>query len=282
MFTIHIKNFQSIKDLSIPIQGFTAIVGKSNRGKSAILRALRTVLLNEWNSGFVKTGTKETQIEFTVEEKSDYYKSVVPDTEIDKIKVVKPSNEFTLSLSTGEELKYPKVGKNVPEKMEELNLSSITTEREDVFNLNFQTQLEPLFLITGTEVEITSFINKVFDISRFEKALREMKTDDIRIGKALEDNENRSKLLQADVEQITKKIDTCKDNIANLDLRYSSAISVSSSVEEITEDIQKAHEIQEKQNLLSSQQILILAKNKLLSLLKETKEKVEAFVCCLQ
>ena len=109
-----------------------------------------------------------------------------------------------------------------------------------------------------------------------------MKTDDIRIGKALEDNENRSKLLQADVEQITKKIDTCKDNIANLDLRYSSAISVSSSVEEITEDIQKAHEIQEKQNLLSSQQILILAKKKLLSLLKETKEKVEAFVCCLQ
>ena len=200
-YIFNIKNFQSIADLRLTIQGFTALVGKSNRGKSAIIRALRTVLLNEWNQGFIRVGERETRIAFAIAERTPYLLSICPTLDVQEIALVKPSNEYTVTLEDGSKLKYPKVGKGVPETFEDLNLSPILTEREDSFNLNFQGQLDPLFLITATEVEITSFINKVFDISRFEKALREMKSDDIKIARDLSESENGILGLEQDLLQ---------------------------------------------------------------------------------
>lgn len=111
--------------------------------------------------------------------------------DITSIRVTKPSNEYILTCRDGTELKYPKVGKEVPERLQDMNLSRIETEREDAFDLNFQSQLDPLFLITATEVEATSFLNKVFDISRFERALRDMKSDDIALSRDLSASESK-------------------------------------------------------------------------------------------
>jgi len=239
MYNLKIENFQSISKGELPIKDFTVLVGKTNRGKSAILRALRTVLLNEWNSGFIKSGTKETKVEFEICEKTEYLKSILPALDIEKIKVSKPSNEYEIQLNTGEIQKFPKVGKNTPERMEALNLSGITTEREDLFNLNFQSQLEPLFLITSTEVELTSFINKVFDISRFEKALRDMKTDDIRIAKTIEGNEERSKLLTQEKERMCSAQKELQESCDKLNFRVQSVEYVDNELQQARQDLHK-------------------------------------------
>jgi len=44
---IRIKNFQSIEDLEIEVRGFTAITGKTNIGKSAIMRAISSAMLGD-------------------------------------------------------------------------------------------------------------------------------------------------------------------------------------------------------------------------------------------
>lgn len=254
-YLLNIQNFQSISSLSLPIKGFTALVGKSNRGKSAILRSIRAILLNEWNAGFIKNGEKETQISFEIVEKTPYLLSIFPTLNIKKIILVKPSNEYQIFLEDGKILKYPKVGKNVPEKFEELNLSEIVTEREDSFNLNFQGQLDPLFLITSTEIEITSFINKVFDISRFEKALREMKTDNIKINRDLLDNENSVKVLEEEKKQTNKELEILSQKIVNIEKQLDVVERIAETHANISQGIETLRGLLEKKVILEQDRI---------------------------
>lgn len=46
MISVEVKNFQSIEHLTFQVNGFTALVGPSNIGKSALVRAVRSALTN--------------------------------------------------------------------------------------------------------------------------------------------------------------------------------------------------------------------------------------------
>ena len=56
MIEVEVRNFQSIERASIKIDGFTAIAGRSNLGKSAILRALKVALTGAPVSAYVRHG----------------------------------------------------------------------------------------------------------------------------------------------------------------------------------------------------------------------------------
>jgi hypothetical protein len=51
---VEVKNFQSIEHAAIQIQGFTALVGRSNIGKSAIVRAVKAALTGAPSTSFVR------------------------------------------------------------------------------------------------------------------------------------------------------------------------------------------------------------------------------------
>jgi len=59
---VRIRNFQSITDTSFDIDGFTVIVGKNNKGKSATIRAIDAALSNKLGNNFIKWGQTETQV----------------------------------------------------------------------------------------------------------------------------------------------------------------------------------------------------------------------------
>lgn len=54
MFSVEIHNFQSIESLTIEVDRFTALVGRSNIGKSAIIRAMKAALENALGTAFVR------------------------------------------------------------------------------------------------------------------------------------------------------------------------------------------------------------------------------------
>lgn len=56
MINVEVRNFQSIEHAEICIDGFTALVGKSNIGKSAIVRAVRAALTGATGTSFVRHG----------------------------------------------------------------------------------------------------------------------------------------------------------------------------------------------------------------------------------
>ena len=56
---IRIRNFESHEDTTINFQeGFNLIVGKSNSGKSSIIRALNVVVNNDWDKDMVRNGSE--------------------------------------------------------------------------------------------------------------------------------------------------------------------------------------------------------------------------------
>lgn len=57
MIEVEIKNFQSIEHTRVRVEGFTALVGKSNIGKSAIVRAIKAALTGAADDNFVRHGS---------------------------------------------------------------------------------------------------------------------------------------------------------------------------------------------------------------------------------
>lgn len=56
MIEIEIQNFQSIEKVAFKIEGFTVLVGRSNIGKSALIRAIQCALTGATGTDFVRHG----------------------------------------------------------------------------------------------------------------------------------------------------------------------------------------------------------------------------------
>jgi hypothetical protein len=56
MLEVEVENFQSIEHALVRVDGFTALVGKSNLGKSAIVRAVKAALTGAVGTAFVRHG----------------------------------------------------------------------------------------------------------------------------------------------------------------------------------------------------------------------------------
>jgi hypothetical protein len=56
MTEVEVRNFQSIEHAHIVIEGYTALVGRSNIGKSALVRAIKAALTGATGTAFVRHG----------------------------------------------------------------------------------------------------------------------------------------------------------------------------------------------------------------------------------
>lgn len=56
MIEVEVRNFQSIEHAQVRVDGFTALVGKSNIGKSAFVRAVKAALTGAVGTAFVRHG----------------------------------------------------------------------------------------------------------------------------------------------------------------------------------------------------------------------------------
>lgn len=60
---VHVENFQSLGDVDIEVEGLTVLVGPSNRGKSALVRAIEAALFNKPGDDFIRVGKKTATVE---------------------------------------------------------------------------------------------------------------------------------------------------------------------------------------------------------------------------
>lgn len=62
MIKVLVRNFQSIREASIEIDGFTVVTGSNNSGKSALMRAIRGAFQNTPGTTFVRHGSSKTEV----------------------------------------------------------------------------------------------------------------------------------------------------------------------------------------------------------------------------
>lgn len=205
---LEIKNFQSMAEAKIDLSGFVAVVGPTNRGKSAIIRALRTILYNEWDASYLRLGTTQCIISITFSESEG--------GSVAKVLLEKPLNTYRVWMRNGEERTYPKVGIDVPEEIKQLGFRILQSERDDKFNLNFQGQFDPLFLVAQSEVVITSFFNTVFKVTQFERALKNINNDSMKLNKEYEAQSVKLTSDKANLECVSNDLVLAETSEANL------------------------------------------------------------------
>lgn len=64
---IRIRNFQSIEEADIELGPLTVLIGPGRSGKSAVIRAIRSLLTNQTGDGYIRHGAKETEVTLIAE-----------------------------------------------------------------------------------------------------------------------------------------------------------------------------------------------------------------------
>jgi len=148
--SIVLKNFQSHKKTIIKlVEGVNVIIGKSQAGKTAILRGLDLLRTNRPSGNrFVRHGQQNAFI-------------TARTMEGDKVTLKKTAKERIYKVNNST---FRKFGTAVPEEV---------TEALRLTDINIQTQLDSPFLVTATGSEITKTINRITKAEKVDAWVKE-------------------------------------------------------------------------------------------------------------
>lgn len=159
--TLGIANFQSIGQLKMPLGKLTIIVGPSNSGKSALVRALKMLLWNSTSPSYVRVGSASA--------------SVVLETAHAVVKLQRgPSPvgaKYTIvSAEHPQGAEYPKAGKDVPADV--ARLLHIPPPNEGS-SLNFAGQFDRPFLLDDSGARVARLLGELTNVTLIFEAVRE-------------------------------------------------------------------------------------------------------------
>lgn len=181
------KNFQSWKQFNLDVNGFTVIIGSSNRGKSALIRALRGVLRNQVQAAHIRKGEKTTEVSLKVG------KDPV-------IKLVR--NSSTTNYTVGEEA-FSKLGGDVPEPVSGLKLGAISMGSSKLDPI-FAGQFDSQFMMDLSPAELNSVFGMFSNTEQLNQGKRA-------IGQSNAEINSQAKLLATEIQTGHTKIAKLQD-----------------------------------------------------------------------
>jgi DNA repair exonuclease SbcCD ATPase subunit len=235
MYKLFIENFQSLESAVIELDGFITIQGPSNRGKSSVIRALGVLLYNEWDATYLRENTKECKISLEISE-----------GEISKLEIIKPKNTYNVYFRDGKVKEYPKIDRDIPEDVrKEFGLNLVKTERGDKFNLNIQYQLDSMFLVSDREPVITSFLNKIFKIEQYEKALKAINADMAKLNKQSKKDQKELESKEIELKDLTSEHTNKEKQYGEIEKIYNEYIELKERIKYLEEGVGSFNAIEE-------------------------------------
>ena len=148
LHSIQISNLQSHKNTKLEfVPGLNVIVGPTDSGKTAIIRALKWLVWNRPQGDSIRSNWG-----------GDTIVELQTDSNIIKRTKTNQSNEYVL-----DKTKFNAVGTNIPEEIQiALNLDEI----------NLQQQLDSPFLLTSSPGEVAKHFNKVVHLDMIDKSMQ--------------------------------------------------------------------------------------------------------------
>jgi len=196
---IQAKNFQSWSDLNLNVEGFTAIVGPSNLGKSAVFRVLKGVFRNDISSNHIKNGEKETNIKVEVNG------SVVEASRSGK-------GSVTYIINGSE---YSKLAGKTPEAVASLGYSPIqlgSLELDPIFGGQFDTQ----FLLNSSPAELNTVLGAFSSTEKLDQGKKKILS--------------RIKELDSEAKIIGGLINESESKIHNMETTYVDAFKLDQDI----------------------------------------------------
>lgn len=177
--SLKLKDFQKHRTFKVVFSPtITSIRGATDSGKSALLRALRWICLNDWGgSDFIREGAAEARVE---------------------IEAVLSKRNALVARSKGKENTYELNGDvfrafatNVPEEVAAVL---------KVTPINFQSQHDPPFWFADTAGQVSRNLNAVIDLSVIDEVLS-------RAGAAVRESSERKAVCQERVQELQAEWD---------------------------------------------------------------------------
>lgn len=152
---VSIKSFQSIDVLNFEVFGFTAITGRSNIGKSSIMRAISRSIMNDPVVNLVRKGEKFV----TVELKSDKWGYKWEKGEGNGVNHYEIGDRF-----------LDKTGQVQLPEIKEMGFGSIRIGDDDIHPW-WASQFDPIFLLNKSGPQVTDFITEISGLKTLQNAI---------------------------------------------------------------------------------------------------------------
>jgi len=259
--TVHIQNFQSHKNTLLHLEpGVNVIVGGSDSGKSAILRAIKWVVYNKpTGDAFRSNWGGDTEI-------------TMETWEGDIITRYRNNSGHGYTLN---DIPFKAIGTTIPEEIRDvLNMDEV----------NIQQQMDSPFLLNNTSGEVAEFFNKLADLSTIDVAVRNITSALNSLKRTVENKEDLQKQYEGELKKLTyvHKLDIEVEVLEGMDRRVTSFYQ---KITGLKKHINTAVELQEKVDALSmelwaEEEVdnlveLIEQKKALFARISELREKAE-------
>lgn len=226
-----LKNYQSHKDTVLKFdKGVNIIIGESDVGKTAIIRALRWLVWNRpGGDSFRSTWGGDTVVKATFE-----------DTVVARKKG--GTNEYLVN-----DISYSDFGANVPEDIVKiLNIDEV----------NLQQQLDQPFLLSETPGQIATYFNKIAGIDLIDRGMKNVQKEIRDVTKVLEIRrkdlkEKKQQLIQyEDIETI----ETSLQVLEGLETKMIEKETEKSELENLVDNLKNIqYLIKEEQQILKAE-----------------------------
>ncbi|MGB4168289.1 MAG: AAA family ATPase [Tepidanaerobacteraceae bacterium] len=193
--SLKLINFQSHKETQINFhEGLTVILGQTDQGKSAIIRALKWVLYNEpRGTDFITAGCKYCRVELEMQDGS----KIIRERDGQRNRYILEQN--------GQEHIFEGFGNTVPlEIVKAHGIPKIFIDRDATSAVNLAEQLEPPFLISESGSNRAKALGRLVGIHIIDAAQRTTLKD-------LVDKQQRYKLLEEEIENIRDELQAYND-----------------------------------------------------------------------
>lgn len=171
MLDVTIKSFQSIDEVHLVVDGFTALVGRSNIGKSAVVRAVQSALTNALGTDFVRhgeycsrrtRGTKKCRCSCSVHLKAEGF-----DLLWEKGDEV---NQYTYNGQV-----YSRVDRGLPDFLTKDFAPVKVGDKKQVIQV--AEQFEPIFLLGQSGTVVADVLSDVAKLDDINAAMSEVERD---------------------------------------------------------------------------------------------------------
>ncbi len=168
-FTVRIRNFQSIEDATIVVDGLTVITGPNNSGKTAAMRAIKGVFTNPPAGPLVRNGCGYLTVSITFEDGSTIVWEKGWEKPDQKGKAI---NQYTIN---GKRIET--VGRGVPPEVEDFGVREVQSASEKIWPQIADQFDGTLFLINRPGSFTAEALSDVERVGKLSSALKASEKD---------------------------------------------------------------------------------------------------------
>ena len=215
---LSVKNIQAIEEASIEVEGFTGIVGRSNSGKSALIRGLFAALTNKSPKGIFRYNTKESQVNLDDESRNIHIEW-------------RKGDSINMYNVNGKE--HTKVGKEPPPEIADWGFKTIKVN-DETLDVQFARQHQYLFLLDKSGGFVAEFISKITKADILTGALKDCESDLRKANESIKHNDKEVEKLNQDLSKFDS-LDYYHERVKKLIETKSDLIKQNSEINQIEE-----------------------------------------------